>query len=87
MFFGVTGKKCITFLLPALSPTLIPALDLIPDLALCPTSCLAQKWWANQENGFFSCFPPPATELLTTQFWLLNRAIIGSLCFSSWGII
>jgi hypothetical protein len=45
--FGVTGKKHITFLLPALSPVLLPALDPVPDPALRPTLHPAQKWWAN----------------------------------------
>jgi hypothetical protein len=93
--FGVTGKNRITFLLSTLNPTPLPVLDPVPGPTLRPTLRLAQKrwmiwrlwywrkWWANQEHGFFSCFPPLATELLTTQFKLLSRAIIGSLYFVS----
>jgi hypothetical protein len=46
MFFGVTGKKCITFLLLALSPTLLPVLDPVLGPTLHPTLRLSQKRWA-----------------------------------------
>jgi hypothetical protein len=45
-FFGVTGKKRTTFLLPALDPTLLPVLVLVLDPTLCPALRIAQKWRA-----------------------------------------
>ena len=44
-FFGVTGQKCITFMLSALSLVLLPALVPIPDPTLRPAPRPAQKWW------------------------------------------
>jgi hypothetical protein len=46
MFFGVTGKKRITFLLRHSVLTLLPVLDPVPGPTLRPTLRLAQKWWA-----------------------------------------
>ena len=46
MFFGVTGKNRITFLLLENSPTLHPVLNPVPSLTLHPTPRPTQKWWA-----------------------------------------
>ena len=94
-FFGVTGKKRIMFMLlhsvwySFQHSIWHPIRHYVQHHILHKNGGrfggygIGIQWWESQEHGFFSFFPPPATELPTTQFWLLNRVIIGSLCFNN----
>jgi len=68
MFFGVIGKKLITFLLPALSPILLPALDPVPDPALRPAPRPTQKRWAIWRLWYWQ---PVVSESETWVFFVL----------------